>query len=51
MGSSNLPLILWYVFCAAVGILIYKKKRWLGGLIGLVIALVLITLFALLIGG
>ena len=51
MGSSNLPLISWYAFCGVIGALIYRKKRWLGGLIGLVVALILITIFALLIGG
>ena len=51
MSSNNLPLISWYAFCGLVGILIYKKKRWLGGLIGLVLALALITIFALLMGG
>jgi hypothetical protein len=51
MGSSNWPLISWYVFCALVGILIDRKRRWLGALIGLAAAFILITIFALLFGG
>ncbi len=51
MGSSNLPLIAWYVFWGVLGGAIYKKKRWLGALVGLVAALILITILALLIGG
>ena len=51
MGSSNWPLIAWYVFWAVLGGAIYKKKRWLGALAGLVAALILITILAFLIGG
>ncbi len=51
MGSSNLPLIAWYVFWGVLGGAIYKKKRWLGALIGLIVALILITILAFLMGG
>ena len=51
MGSSNLPLILWYATFAVIGALLYKKKRVRGAIIGLVVALIAITLLALTIGG
>ncbi|MCK5624763.1 hypothetical protein KAI04_02895 [Candidatus Pacearchaeota archaeon] len=51
MGEGDLILIVWYVFFGLIGALIYKKKRLLGTLIGLVAALILITILALLFGG
>ena len=51
MGSSNLPLITYYAVFIIVGALLNKKKRWLGALIGGAVAMALITIFALLIGG
>ena len=50
MGSSNLPLIAWYGLCGLIGALLYKKSRIIGAIIGLVVAFVLITIFALLMG-
>jgi len=54
MGSSNLPLVIYYAVFALVGTLVFhfwKKKWWLGLLIGLGVALVVITVAALVLGG
>lgn len=51
MGSSNLPLIAYYAVFIIIGAAIYKKHRVWGALIGGAIAMVLITIFALAMGG
>ena len=51
MGSSNLPLIIYYASFIAIGALLDTKRRWVGALIGGAVAMGLITLLALLIGG
>ncbi len=48
MSEGDLILVVWYVFCGLIGALIYKKKRWLGGLIGLIAAIIILKIFALL---
>ena len=50
MGSSNLALYIWYLIPAIIGAIMYKKNKWIGALIGLGVALVSITIFALLMG-
>ncbi len=49
--ASNLPLVMFYAVPAVIGALVYKKNRLDGAGIGLVAALVAITLLALTIGG
>lgn len=51
MGSSNLPLILFYSFFGGIGWLMWKKNRVIGAIGGLVIGVIVMTLFALSLGG
>ncbi len=48
--ASNFALYIGYAIPAIIGALAYKKNRIMGALIGLGIALIAITLFALLMG-
>ncbi len=51
MAANNFALYMFYAIPGIIGALAYKKHRIIGALIGLGIALVAITLFALLMGG
>ena len=48
---DNFALYMWYLVPAIIGSRLYKKNRWVGALIGLGVAFVAITVFALSIGG
>ncbi len=51
MGSSNLPLIAYYAAFIIIGALLNKNSRVWGAIIGGAIAMAVITIFALTMGG
>lgn len=50
MGDTNFALYMWYLIPAIIGAIFYEKNRVAGFFIGLAIAFVAITLFALRMG-
>jgi len=48
---DNLALYMVYAVFGAIGAVWYKKNRWFGLLGGLIVASLLLTIFALLLGG